>query len=197
MKHTDPRTSRLLAPRINAKRPLRTLVEGGAAVALAASAILAQAALPPSVPRQADANEIAPSETVVQEEALAETLDVDTNGEQPNIPPDDSPIYEAEPSVGDEGPQDPASPNEATDGDGAASPDGDAPFDETDPVEDGPSGPDATLALATGVPMAQGASAHPLDALLQTVALHQQEGSSVRVVATNADTGSVIYFDAS
>lgn len=197
MKPAVPRTSRLLMPRINAKRPLRALMGGGAAVALATTALLAQTTLLTSSPHCANASEIAVDEAAVQSGLSPETLVPEMDGDRPGASPEDGLTPQPDLPVDDRQPGDLAPSGEpASDGETALFDEADQ-LDEAPSFEDAPSGPDATLALATGVPMAEGISADPLGTLLQTVALRQEEGSPIRVVTADAATGSVVYFDAS
>lgn len=59
--------------------------------------------------------------------------------------------------------------------------------------EEGPTGPDATLAEATGMPMAGGPSASPLETLLQVVAKYQDRDIAAAVEAYDEATGEVVY----
>ena len=76
--------------------------------------------------------------------------------------------------------------------DAPSDPDAAAP-DAAETSDGTPCGPDATLALETGVPMAGGESANPMDALLETVARQQVEGSPIEVAYADEDTGQVAY----
>lgn len=66
-------------------------------------------------------------------------------------------------------------------------------LDEEPHDDEGPRGPDATLAEATGMPMAGGPSANPLEALLQVVAKYQDGGATTTVEAYDEATGTVVY----
>lgn len=59
--------------------------------------------------------------------------------------------------------------------------------------DDGPVGPDTTLAKATGMPMAHGTSADPMDALLQTLAKQSAYSQPASVVDFDTETGRVTY----
>ncbi len=60
-------------------------------------------------------------------------------------------------------------------------------------LEGTPYGPDMTRAEETGVPVANGVSADPMEALLAVVRRQQESGSSVKVVAADPATGRVVY----
>ncbi len=83
-------------------------------------------------------------------------------------------------------------PDVPTAPDAPSDPDATAP-DAVETSDGTPCGPDATLALETGVPMAGGESANPMDALLETVARQQVEGSPIEVAYADEDTGQVAY----
>lgn len=56
-----------------------------------------------------------------------------------------------------------------------------------------PVGPDMSLAEATGMPMAHGVSANPLDVLMDATLQNQTQGISPAVVDANDQTGRVVY----
>lgn len=81
----------------------------------------------------------------------------------------------------EDGPSTPA----ATEEDPAPSP--------TEDRDEGPTGPDTTMAEATGMPVAGGTSADPMDALLQALATYQDTAPVASVIAFDEATGHVVY----
>ena len=119
--------------------------------------------------------------------------------EGPTAAEEETPVPEAgpaEPTATVEDASTPAAPDaqDAATADTVVPSDPDATAPDAVETSDGtPCGPDATLALETGVPMAGGESANPMDALLETVARQQVEGSPIEVAYADEDTGQVAY----